>query len=683
MKKNKRHAPKKRYGADRVPGRIRAVMLPVLSLLLTLVIESLSRGSVFKMLRYLVEHPGYFTFNWLIILTTLSFSELFRHRRGMLFTLCVGWLGLGVAQFFVIKQRTQPFTSMDILMMKDAVKLTTLYYTWPEIILMYAAAFVGAALFITILSRMSTRRHVHYRAALTSFSGLVLLTTCLASLGISWGCFPRYFDNLVDAYDQYGFASCFTLTFGEMGVERPEEYSDATVGDIVDEIDEPGSAPETPTATPGPHAFDESDNLAQPNVIFVQLESFFDANTILGAEYSEDPTPNFNQLCAENPSGELYVPSVGGATVNVEFEMLTGLNLGFFGAGEYPYSTILQEETCETIAYNLREQGYSTTAMHNHTGTFYSRNEVYSRLGFEHFVSLEYMPYVTYTDVGWAEDIVLANEILKALDASDERDFVMAITVESHGKYSDEYTYTDGDPEILALPESLSQPRFANYLHLIHETDAFIGTLIEKLKLYDEPVICVFYGDHLPAIDLTADVLANGNLYASRYVIWNNFGADFEGGNMQAYRFSANLLKQLGVSGGVITKFHQAAELEPDADSEYFANLEMLQYDLLYGDKTAYENGVSPYLPVNITMGTQPITISSISNLYGRLIVNGQNFTEYSTIFIDDTAYPTAFISSTQIIAIVPRTTAVNTVAVAQLATDGTELGRVVWTGDN
>lgn len=682
MKKNTTPLPKKRHGADRVSGGIRAVMLPAISLLLTLVIESFSRGSALKMLRYLVSHPGYFAFNWLIILTTLSFSELFKHRRGMLFTLSVAWLGLGVAQFFVIKQRTQPFTSMDILMMKDAVKLTTLYYTWPEIILMYSAAFVGAAVFIAILSRMPTRRHVHYRAALTSFAGLVLLTTCLASLGVSWGCFPRHFDNLVDAYDQYGFASCFTLTFGAMGVERPDEYSDATVGDIVDEIDDPSPAPETPTATPGPHAFDESDNLAQPNVIFVQLESFFNANTILGAEYSEDPTPNFNQLCAENPTGELYVPSVGGATVNVEFEMLTGLNLDFFGTGEYPYSTILQEETCETIAYNLREQGYSTTAMHNHTGTFYSRNQVYSHLGFEHFVSLEYMPYATYTDIGWAEDIVLANEIIKALDASDERDFVMAITVESHGKYSDEYTYTDGDPEILALPESLSKPRFANYLHLIHETDAFIGTLVERLKLYDEPVICVFYGDHLPAIDLTADVLANGNLYASRYVIWNNFGADFEGGDMQAYRFSANLLKQLGMSGGVITKFHQSAELEPDADSEYFSDLEMLQYDLLYGDKTAYEDGVSPYLPVDITMGTQPIAISSISNLYGRLLVNGQNFTEYSTIYIDDTAYPTAFISSTQVIAIVPRTTDITTVAVAQIATDGTELSRVVWEGE-
>lgn len=681
MRKKNRTAPERRRKYEHVPGRLRAVMLPAVSLLLALAIESFSRGSVVKMLNYVIGHPFYFGFNWLIILTTLTFSELFKHRRGMLFTLSVAWLGLGVASFFVVRQRTQPFTSMDIMMMKDAVKLTPLYYSALEIILMCVAAFVGIALFIGILSRLPKRRHVNYRAALTIVSGMVILCFCLTTLGVSWGLFPRYFENLVNAYDQYGFAACFTLTFGDMGVPEPDEYSAETVTDIVEEIDESERPADEPTPTPGPHIFDESDNLAQPNVIFVQLESFFDVNTIIGSEYSEDPTPNFNRLCAEYPSGELYVPSIGGGTVNVEFEMLSGLNLDFFGAGEYPYSTILQEETCETIAYNLLEQGYSTTAMHNHTGTFYSRNEVYSRLGFERFVSMEYMPYVTYTDIGWAEDIVLADEIMKAMRTSEARDFVMAITVESHGKYEDEYVYTEGDPEILALPEQVSRPRFANYLHLIHEADGFVGELIEKLELYDEPVICVFYGDHLPALDLTADILTTENLYASRYVIWNNYGADFEGGDMQAYRFSANLLKQLGMPGGVITKYHQAAEINPEPDSDYFANLEMLEYDLLYGDQSAYENG-NPYLPVDIVMGTQPIQISSVSNLYGRLLVNGQNFTEYSVILIDEVPYPTAFISSTQVIAVVPRTTPVNTVAVAQIATDGTELGRAVWEGE-
>ena len=674
MKKKKSAAGEKRRRYEHVPGRVRMIELPVLALLLALIVESLSRASVAKMFAYVAQHPLYFLYNALIILTSLTFSELFKHRRSALFTLCVTWIGLGTAAFMVVRERTQPFTSMDVLMLKDAVTLTTVYYTWPQIILMCGAVFLAVAAAIWVITRLPRRRHVNYTASITAVAGLVILSFCLCTLGVSFGYFPRHFEDLVDCYNQYGFATCFTFTFGEMGVSKPDAYSTETVTGIVDEIVDADAV--QPTATPGPHVFDDDDNLAQPNIIIVQLESLFDVNTILGSAYSADPTPNFNRLSREYPSGELYVPAIGGGTANVEFEVLSGMNLDYFGAGEYPYSTILQEATCETIAYDLLEQGYATTAMHNHTATFYSRNEVYSRLGFQHFVSVEYMPYVTYTDVGWAEDIIMADEIIKAMDATDERDFVMAITVESHGKYEETYTYREGDPEILGLPEQISKNRFANYLHLISQTDNFVGKLIKDLETYDEPVICIFYGDHLPGLDLTADILSTGSLYASRYVIWNNYGAKLEGANLQAYRLSANLLKQLGMTGGVITKLHQSYELEPEADSDYYDKLEMLQYDLLYGDQSAYENGVNPYRPVNLTMGSVPIEITSVSNLYGRVLVNGQNFTEASAILIDGTVYPTAFISSAQIIAIVPRTTPVSTVCVAQLTSDGTELSR-------
>ena len=102
----------------------------------------------------------------------------------------------------------------------------------------------------------------------------------------------------------------------------------------------------------------------------------------------------------------------------------------------------------------------------------------------------------------------------------------------------------------------------------------------------------------------------------------------------------------------------------------------MLEYDLLYGDRSSYENGVNPYEPVDLQMGSVPIEITSVSNQYGRVLVNGRNFTEYSKILIDGAIYPTAFVSSEQIVAIVDRATPVNEVCVAQLTADGTELSR-------
>lgn len=648
---------------DETSAKARVILLPLLALGLSLIVEGLNRGSVVKLFRFVTQRPVYFLYNYLIILTSLTFSELFRRRKSVLYTVCVAWVALGIAEFMVAKERTQPFTSMDVLMLKDAITLTTIYYTWPQIILMYGSIFLATVLLIYIVTRLPRRRQVNYTLALSTFCGFLTLCFCSYALSVHFGAIPRYFDNLVDAYDQYGFAACFTATFGSMGVSKPSDYSTEVVTDIVEEIDEEQ-----------PHVFGSEDNLDHPNVIYLQLESLFDVNTVIGAEYSEDPTPNFNRLSRECPSGELYVPSIGGGTANTEFEMLSGLNIDFFGAGEYPYTTILHETTCETIAYNLRAQGYSATALHNHTGTFYGRNEVYSRLGFDHFVSLEYMPYVTYTEVGWAQDGIMADEIMKALKASDERDFIMAITVESHGKYDENYIYHSGDPEILQLPEQINPNRFASYLHLIHETDAFLGKLIDRLEKFDEPTVCVIYGDHLPSLDLTADVLTTNNLYASRYIIWNNYGAEFEAPNVQAYRVSANILKQLGIPGGLITKYHQSAD-PTNADQTYLDNLEVLEYDVLYGDKSAYE-GENPYPVIDMTMGCVPIEISSVSRRYGRVLVNGANFTECSVIELDGESYPTAFINSAQIVAIVPRTTEVHQVSVVQKTADGVEMSR-------
>ena len=125
----------------------------------------------------------------------------------------------------------------------------------------------------------------------------------------------------------------------------------------------------------------------------------------------------------------------------------------------------------------------------------------------------------------------------------------------------------------------------------------------------------------------------------------------------------------------MITKYHQAAPVD-STDQSYLDNLEMLEYDLLYGDKQGYADGENPYEPVDLQMGCLPIEITSVSNLYGRVLVNGKNFTEYSSILIDGTPYPTAFVSSAQIVAIVPRTTPVSSVCVAQVTADGVELSR-------
>ena len=662
-----REKTRRRVKHETTNPQVRLIQLPVMAIALALVVELCNRGlDVRRLFDFVTTRPLMFLYNALIVLTTLIFSELFKRRRAVLCTTCILWIILGIVQYMVIKERTQPFCSVDILMLKDAVSLMTIYYSTARIILMFVAGFAVIVLEVLLFSRARRRKRVNRAASALTFVGFVLLCAMISTLSIRAELLPRRFDNMVDAYNDYGFPVCFSFTFGQQGISKPETYSSETMAEIIRDIDD-----DDEMAYP---VFDETDNLAQPNILFVQMESFFDVNTIIGSRYSADPTLNFNRLCKNFPSGLLYVPTIGGGTANTEFEVLTGLNLDFFGAGEIPYNTILQQTAVETVNFDLKDYGYTATALHSNGATFYSRNVVYPNLGFDRFVSLEYMHDMKYNDLGWAKDAQLTGEVLRALQSTEGRDVMMCITVESHGKYAEEYTPAEGDIEVLALPEKIPLAPFQNFVNIIPATDEFLRDLVHAIARFDEPTVIVAYGDHLPAMELENDMLTTGSIYASRYVIWNNYGKVFEAPDLQAYRLTANLMKQLGFNGGVITKYHQSAD-PSEAGAEYLDKLEQLQYDLLYGEKQAV-NGESPYTPTPMTIGSVPVTIGEADREYGRLLVSGENFTEFSSIMVDDKPVDTAYIDQDHIVACMDDPLSVERFTVGQVARDGTVLSQ-------
>ena len=129
----------------------------------------------------------------------------------------------------------------------------------------------------------------------------------------------------------------------------------------------------------------------RPNIIFVQLESFFDPTEVEWLRFSEDPIPNLRKMFSEYSSGYFKVPSVGAGTANTEFEVLTGMSMRFFGPGEYPYKTYAKTRTLESAASALKGLGYGAEALHNNGGNFYSRAQVFNNMGFDHYTSKEFM----------------------------------------------------------------------------------------------------------------------------------------------------------------------------------------------------------------------------------------------------------------------------------------------------
>ena len=397
------------------------------------------------------------------------------------------------------------------------------------------------------------------------FAVIFLLTYAVAASLIINGYVQTHFGNLAQAYKQYGFVYCFTSSIKDRGISKSKEYSEEYIDGIKDELDE-----NVPDASE-----------TSPNIIFVQLESFFDPKLVKGVTFSSNPTPNLDRIMKEYSSGYLSVPCFGAGTANTEFEVQTGVNLDDFGPGEYPYRTIMKSKVCESMAYDLKKLGYSTHAIHNNDGTFYDRNLVFSHLGYETFTSIEYMDGFEETPMGWAKDYILTGEITKALDSTAGTDYVFTISVQGHGDYPS--TPMEGyTPEIKVtnFPVAEQQTSFEYYVNQIHEMDKFIGELIQSLSERDEETVLVLYGDHLPTFDFTDEMLTNGDKFQTQYVIWSNFDMDRQEKNIQAYQLSAYVMQRLGISEGYIMKYHQSKQKLPE--DEYLKNLKILELSLIH-----------------------------------------------------------------------------------------------------
>jgi len=415
------------------------------------------------------------------------------------------------------------------------------------------------------------------------------------------------------------------------------------------------SAPETtptvnvqPTEVPAISEIPEPDEPAGPNIIFLQLESFFDVKHIENISCTVNPVPYFTFLRDNYPSGYLEVPSIGAGTANTEFECITGMNLDLFGPGEYPYKTLLKNRTCESMAYILKNLGYAAGAIHNNDGTFYNRHEVFSKLGFDRYISIEYMQHIERNELGWAKDRGLTEQIMKQLSATEERDYIYAISVQGHGAYPEEPVLQEKKLDI-QLPEELADYyyQYLYYVHQLKEMDTFIGELTLTLSAWKEDTVLVLYGDHLPGLGLTEELLDNGNIFQTEYVIWSNFGLQAEDKALHAYQLSARVLQLLGIEEGIMPQYHMYRE----EDEDYLENMQLLMYDMLYGKMQVY-NGVNPYEPTNLQMGIDEITIQEVyrkdivlTEEEPFLYVTGQNFTEWSKVVINEKSTDTIFLT--------------------------------------
>ncbi len=602
--------------------------------ILYFIIESMCRHSVVEAWEYLKLSPIIYLYNTYLIFTTSMVVYLFRRRVLARIVVGIIWFILGAVNGFLLLNRVTPFTGPDLKLITDAIKIMNKYLSPSLIVVVIIAVLILLyGLFLLFKKGVKYQGKLHYWMNIP----LVLLSFALffqvTDFALEKRVLSSYFGNIAYAYLDYGFPYCLGVTLLDTGINEPNGYSEKLMDEIIE--------------SQGKIEATNEENL-DVNIIFLQLETFIDPTEINFLEFSQDPIPNFRELMENYSSGYYKVPSVGAGTANTEFESITGMSLYYFGPGEYPYKSILKKKTCESAAYVLKDLGYSTHAIHNNEANFYGRRTVFSRLGFDTFTSEEYMEDITdTTPMGWVKDHILMDEIFNALEYTDTPDYIYTISVQGHGDYPEEPMLEDPVIEVTGAENEGRNYAWEYYANQMYEMDLFVKDLTDRLAEYDERVVLVMYGDHLPTMNLTAEDMKNRYLFQTKYVMWDNFGLEKKDKNIAAYQAVAEVFDRLDIHEGTIFNYHQTRT----GTRNYQVDLQALQYDVLYGESYVYD-GVNPFERTDLQLGTFQVALDSISLLTdGTYLVEGENFTGSCRLEVNGELADTTFVSGNSLYA--------------------------------
>lgn len=533
------------------------------TLLITLAVESVNRGALFGGFGFLFTRPFSFFLNYLLLLCLFFPSVFLRRRYAYLTVAALFPLVLSVAEAVLTHYRGFPLLAGDFLSLLSGPEIIFSYLTVPQFVLACIALCGAIFGLVLLLRRMAcgvrptgVQRLIALLLAPVILAGSVL-TVILAG---------RLDTPPIEGYRKNGLCYSLSQSLFHNGMARPDGYGADAVAQALSRLEAESLSPDA------------------PNLIYIQLESFTAFSQWKNLHANQNPSPFFDSLWQTYPHGYVQIDKVGYGTSDTEFEILTAMNIWDAGISTYPYNSVLQKRTCESVASVLSRYGYATAALHNNSYGFYSRHKVYSNLGFDAFYSSESMQGLTYNSQNWAKDEIFAALLPSLLAATPQKDFLFGVTVQGHGNYP---AGQKNLPITVTGASSQKQnERLSYYFSQISETDAMLRALLTTLESYPEPVTVLLYGDHLPGIGATAQDLVTDSLYHTPYVLWSNRApADAQRRDFEAYELTPWIFDTLGIRAGALFRCRQGGG--DDAA--------LLTYDILFGAQHAL--AATPVVP--------------------------------------------------------------------------------------
>ncbi len=484
---------------SRPVGLLTAILLGLAcSVVVTLFVLWAHPVSVLAMLGKMLRQPLILFLNWLpIALLTAAFAFAFRNVffSSALVGLIVGAMSLINRVKLTI--RGEPFVPRDISLIKEAADAAGSYdmtLPWFQIgcLVVMTAVFIVLGVLLPLKKSEDAPKK---RGALVRVMGFVLcLAVLVGAVGLVYSSTDLYnsFEttepyNLSSVNNELGFAYYFCYHFSTYKIEKPEGF----------DRDEAASW-ET--------GYESAPDAADVNVVFVMNEAFSDIlnEDVFVFPEGENPMEVYNTLAeGENAwAGHIVVPYFAGGTADTEFDVASGMQTNLLNPAA-PSLTAFRtvNRDLDSIFRIFGADGYTSCFMHPGQSWFYNRENVYDWFGADESFFVE--DFDAEYKGSWVTDESVLRELVSRFEeksAGGGLDFTYAVTIQNHMSYTAEKYGDYVCPEVETTAELSPEIQTAVnvYAEGIRDANAMLEDLTEFYSEQSEPVLLVFFGDHLP-----------------------------------------------------------------------------------------------------------------------------------------------------------------------------------------
>ena len=484
---------------SRPVGLLTAILLGLAcSVVVTLFVLWAHPVSVLAMLGKMLRQPLILFLNWLpIALLTAAFA--FAFRNVFFSSALVGLIAGAMSLINRVKLtiRGEPFVPRDISLIKEAADAAGSYdmaLPWFQIgcLVVMTAVFIVLGVLLPLKKSEDAPKK---RGALVRVMGFVLcLAVLVGAVGLVYSSTDLYnsFEttepyNLSSVNNELGFAYYFCYHFSTYKIEKPEGFDreEAASWEI---------------------GYESAPDAADVNVVFVMNEAFSDIlnEDVFVFPEGENPMEVYNTMAeGENAwAGHIVVPYFAGGTADTEFDVASGMQTNLLNPAA-PSLTAFRtvNRDLDSIFRIFGADGYTSCFMHPGQSWFYNRENVYDWFGADESFFVE--DFDAEYKGSWVTDESVLRELISRFEeksAGGGLDFTYAVTIQNHMSYTAEKYGDYVCPEVETTAELSPEIQTAVnvYAEGIRDANAMLEDLTEFYSEQSEPVLLVFFGDHLP-----------------------------------------------------------------------------------------------------------------------------------------------------------------------------------------